>query len=54
MGECDSSAIERNKAMAIKYKVNGTPAIVFEDGSRAPGAIPAAEVERRMTAKAPA
>ncbi|MFM2065368.1 MAG: hypothetical protein RLZZ584_277 [Pseudomonadota bacterium] len=55
MGECDSAAIERNKALAMKYKVNGTPAIVFEDGSRAPGAIPAAEVERRMTAsKAPA
>jgi thiol:disulfide interchange protein DsbC len=54
MGECDSAAIERNKALAIKHKINGTPAIVFEDGSRAPGAIPAAEVERRMTAKAPA
>jgi thiol:disulfide interchange protein DsbC len=54
MGECDASAIERNKALAIKHKINGTPAIVFEDGSRAPGAIPATEVERRMSAKAPA
>ena len=55
MGTCDTAAIERNAALARKHKVNGTPAIVFEDGSRAPGAIPPAEVERRMAAgKAPA
>ncbi len=47
-GACDSSAIERNSALARKHKVNGTPAVVFEDGTRAPGAIPAAEVERRI------
>ena len=53
MGECDASAIERNSALAKRHKINGTPAIVFEDGTRAPGAIPAAEVERRMAMKAP-
>jgi thiol:disulfide interchange protein DsbC len=51
MGQCDASAIERNSALAKKHKVTGTPAIVFEDGSRAPGAIPAAEIERRLAAK---
>ncbi|MFM2056299.1 MAG: hypothetical protein RLY71_684 [Pseudomonadota bacterium] len=51
MGQCDSSAIERNSALARKHKVNGTPAIVFEDGTRAPGAIPAAELEKRLAAK---
>lgn len=51
MGQCDSSAIERNSALARKHKVNGTPAIVFEDGSRAPGAIPASELEKRLAAK---
>ena len=51
MGQCDASAIERNAAMAKKYKVTGTPAIVFEDGTRAPGAIPAAEIEKRLAAK---
>ena len=45
---CDSSAIERNSALARKHRVNGTPAIVFEDGTRAPGAMPAAEVEKRL------
>jgi thiol:disulfide interchange protein DsbC len=51
MGDCDSSAIERNSALARKHKVNGTPAIVFEDGTRAPGAIPATELEKRLAAK---
>lgn len=51
MGHCDSSAIERNLAMAKKYRVNGTPAIVLEDGTRVPGAIPAAELEKRLAAK---
>ena len=52
MGQCDASAIERNAALARKHKVNGTPAIVFEDGTRAPGAIPAAEIEKRLAAQA--
>jgi thiol:disulfide interchange protein DsbC len=51
MGQCDAAAIERNTALAKKHKVTGTPAIVFEDGTRAPGAIPAAEIEKRMAAK---
>jgi thiol:disulfide interchange protein DsbC len=51
MGQCDATAIERNSALAKKHKVTGTPAIVFEDGTRAPGAIPAAEIEKRMAAK---
>jgi thiol:disulfide interchange protein DsbC len=46
--KCDDSAIERNSALARKHKVSGTPAVVFEDGTRAPGAIPAAEMERRL------
>ena len=52
MGQCDTTAIERNAALARKHKVNGTPAIVFEDGTRAPGAIPAAEIEKRLAAQA--
>jgi thiol:disulfide interchange protein DsbC len=30
--------------------VQGTPAVVFEDGTRAPGAIPGAQIESRMAA----
>jgi thiol:disulfide interchange protein DsbC len=50
MGQCDSSAIERNLAIAKKYRVTGTPAIVLEDGTRVPGAVPAAELEKRLAA----
>jgi len=51
MANCDSSALERNLALARKHRVNGTPAIVFEDGTRVPGALPAAEVEKRLSGK---
>ena len=47
---CDIAAIERNTDMGKKYKVQGTPAMVFEDGSRAPGAIPGAQIESRLAA----
>lgn len=48
--KCDLAAIERNLAFSRKHKINGTPAIFFEDGSRAPGAIPAAQIEKQMQA----
>ncbi len=48
MGACDTSAIERNSAFGRKHRINGTPAILFEDGKRVPGAMPAAEVEKRL------
>ena len=47
-GTCDTGAIERNSAFGRKYRINGTPAILFEDGKRVPGAMPAAEVEKRL------
>ena len=50
MGTCDAAALERNTEMGKKYKVQGTPALVFEDGTRAPGAIPAAQIETRLVA----
>ncbi|HEY6135498.1 MAG TPA: DsbC family protein [Rubrivivax sp.] len=48
--KCDSSALARNTDLGRKHRVQGTPAAVFEDGSRAPGAIPAAELEKLLTA----
>ena len=52
MGPCDSSALERNLALGNRHRVNGTPAVVFEDGSRAPGAIPTDQLESRLVAAA--
>lgn len=49
-GTCDAAALERNTELGKKYKVQGTPALVFEDGTRAPGAIPAAQIETRLVA----
>ena len=47
-GACDIAAVERNSAFGRKYRIYGTPAILFEDGKRVPGAMPAAEVEKRL------
>lgn len=44
--------IERNLELGERLRVRGTPVIVFEDGSRAPGFIPAAELEKRLGALA--
>ncbi|MDC8783953.1 DsbC family protein [Roseateles koreensis] len=48
MGACDDAAIERNLAMSRRYHVNGTPAIFFEDGGRAPGALTTEQLEKRL------
>ena len=49
MGKCETP-MARNLALSRKFKVNGTPAIVFEDGTRAPGALSADELEKRLVA----
>ena len=49
---CNTEAIDANVAFARKYRINGTPAIVFADGTRVPGAIKADQVEQ-MLSRAP-
>jgi len=49
---CDTAALERNTELGRKHRVQGTPAAVFEDGSRSPGAIPVDEIEKRLAAAA--
>ncbi|WP_038210658.1 DsbC family protein [Xenophilus azovorans] len=46
--ECDVGALQRNVAFGRKYNITGTPTLIFEDGSRTPGAIPAAQVETML------
>ncbi len=48
MRACDTTAVERNTVFGQKYRINGTPAVLFEDGKRVPGAMPLAEVEKRL------
>ena len=50
MGPCDDGALARNEALGRRYKINGTPAIVFEDGKRVPGAMPADQIEKQLLA----
>ena len=53
MGAC-STPIARNLAFAQKYRINGTPAIIFTDGTRIPGAINAEQIEKQLVASASA
>jgi thiol:disulfide interchange protein DsbC len=50
MGDCDTSALQRNAALGRKHKVNGTPALVFEDGKRVPGAVSLEQLEKQLVA----
>jgi thiol:disulfide interchange protein DsbC len=52
MGQCDTAALERNIAFGKKHRVQGTPAAIFEDGTRAPGAIPLEALEKNLAAAA--
>jgi thiol:disulfide interchange protein DsbC len=48
---CDASAIERNVELGKKYRITGTPTLVFMNGTRIPGAVSAADVEKQLNAK---
>lgn len=47
LGQC-GSPLQRNMALAQKLRVNGTPAIIFEDGTRLPGAASLQTLEQRL------
>ncbi|MGJ7508186.1 DsbC family protein [Variovorax sp. GT1P44] len=50
-GDCDTTALTRNREFGQKYNITGTPTLIFSDGSRAPGALPAAQVEKQLAAR---
>jgi thiol:disulfide interchange protein DsbC len=45
---CDATALMRNLEFGKKYKISGTPTLVFADGTRVPGAIGAPLVEKYL------
>jgi len=45
---CDTAALARNVEFGKKHKITGTPTLVFADGTRVPGAIPASQVEKLL------
>lgn len=44
---CDTP-IEKNVELGRKYRVTGTPTLVFANGTRVPGAIPAEQIEKLL------
>ena len=46
---CDTTALTRNVELGRKHKISGTPTLLFADGSRVPGAISAAQVEKYLS-----
>jgi len=42
---CDEAALDRLLAFGRKARISATPTLVFADGTRVPGALPAASIE---------
>jgi thiol:disulfide interchange protein DsbC len=49
---CDNP-VDRTVELGNKYKVTGTPTLVFADGTRVPGAIPFEQIEQRLASARP-
>ena len=50
---CDAAALARNVEFGKKHKITGTPTLIFADGSRVPGAIGAAQMEKFLAEAKP-
>ena len=46
---CDTAGVDRNLEFGRKHKITGTPTLFFADGSRVPGAINTAQIEKFLT-----
>jgi len=46
--KCESAALDANVEFGKKYRITGTPTLFFADGSRVPGAVPMAQVEKLL------
>lgn len=46
-GNCDTP-IEKNLALGRKFRINGTPTLIFANGERVPGAIPGDRLEKLL------
>jgi thiol:disulfide interchange protein DsbC len=45
---CDAAAVVRNVDFGKKYQINGTPTMIFVDGTRVPGAVGTQEIEKLL------
>lgn len=49
-GSCDTSVLDKNVKLGQSMKVDGTPTVFLADGRRLPGAIPADQLEKELSA----
>lgn len=47
-GKCNTAGLERVMALGKKLNIRGTPAMIFADGTRVPGYMPAAMLEKAL------
>ena len=47
--QCDTAAIQRNLDLGHKHKITGTPTLIALDGTRVPGAIGTAQIEKLIS-----
>jgi thiol:disulfide interchange protein DsbC len=45
---CDASSVDTIVAFGQKMRITGTPMLLFADGTRVPGAVPMAQVEKML------
>ena len=47
---CDVTPLARNVEFGKTYRINGTPTLIFQNGTRIPGAIDAQQIEKNLVA----
>ena len=52
VGKCENP-LAKIAELGRKLKVNGTPTIIFADGMRIPGMVPAANLEKLLNGERP-
>ncbi len=49
--KCETTAIDANIKLGQKLGINGTPAVIFPDGSNVPGAMSAEDIIKKIDKK---
>ena len=47
-GDCDTSAVKKTVDLGHRLAITGTPTLFFADGERIPGAVPIAQIEKKL------
>jgi len=47
-GDCVTSAVQQTVELGHKLAITGTPTLFFADGERVPGAVPLAQIEKKL------